>query len=159
MLRKLTAGMFAVALIFLVLGCSGDKTSAKKEDSKKGDDAKKADDSKKGEEAGEGGEGEALTKETVKWMNDLSETLDGVKDKASAEKVKTKLEELADKGKELKERSKKLANLPKEQQEALKKKYEADILKATGKMQAAMLKLQGNPDAKKVLDPILQKLQ
>ena len=35
MLRKLTAGMFAVALVFLVLGCSGDKTSGKKEDSKK----------------------------------------------------------------------------------------------------------------------------
>ena len=36
MLRKLTAGMFAVALVFLVLGCSGDKSSGKKEDGKKG---------------------------------------------------------------------------------------------------------------------------
>jgi len=158
MLRKLTAGMFAVALIFLVLGCSGDKTSAKKEDSKKGDDAKKADDTKKGEEAG-GGEAEALTKETVKWMNDLTEALEGVKDKASAEKAKTRLEELADKGKDIKERSKKLANLTKEQQEALKKKFEAEVTQATTKMQAAMGKLAGNPEAMKVLDPVFKKLQ
>src|SRR5262245_49665763 len=37
MLRKLTAATFAGALVCLVVGCSGDKSSGKKADDKKGD--------------------------------------------------------------------------------------------------------------------------
>jgi hypothetical protein len=38
MLSKRTAGMFAVVFVFLVLGCSGDKSTGKKADDKKGDE-------------------------------------------------------------------------------------------------------------------------
>jgi hypothetical protein len=155
MLRKLTAGMFAVALIFLVLGCSGDKSTAKKEKEGdgKGGDAKAGD--PKGGDAG-GGEASALMKDSIGLMNEYAEIIEGVKDKDTAEKAKGKFDDLEKKFKDLGDRLKK-AKPTKEQMKSLEEKFKDDMEKAQKRMIDASKKLK--PDMAKIILPATEKLQ
>src|SRR5262249_12397140 len=117
MLRKLTAGLFAVALIFLILGCSGDKSSAKKEDGKKSEDGKKG-----GDGSGEGLD--STMKDTMNLQVEYVEILEGIKNKDDIAKAKSKVEDLQKKATAIGERMKQhMKDLKPE--EALKKFGEA----------------------------------
>ncbi len=127
MLRKLTAGMFAGALIFLVLGCSGG-SSQKKEDKKE--------DAKDGDSLG------SIMKDNIKLDNEYAEVLEGIKSKDDVAKAKSMVDALQKKKNDIGERMKKqLKDVKKE--EAVKKvlevakKYEDDGKKADDRLNKA----------------------
>src|SRR5262245_40850006 len=88
MLRKLTAGMFALALVFLVLGCSGDtKKDSKKDDGKKDSNGKKDGD-------GSGDSLDSCMKDALSLQVEYVEILEGIKNKDDVAKAKPKVEDL-----------------------------------------------------------------
>jgi uncharacterized lipoprotein YehR (DUF1307 family) len=94
---------------------------------------------------------DSLTKDTIKFMNDMSDVLEKIKSKEDAEKYKGDLEKLAKRAKDMEERGKKLKinDLPKEKLEELQKKYKDEMEKALARLKSAE---KGVPaDAKKVI--------
>src|SRR5262245_42908495 len=158
MLRKLTVGLFALAVICLSLGCSGDTKKTEKKESGK----------QEGGGGGGGGGGdaalaehEAVTKDMIVVLNEYAVVLESAKDKKSAEKAKDNLDDIDKRFKEVGERAKKLKDKEptKEQQKALETKFKADLEAATKKMGEASMKLAKHPEAAKILAPAVPKIQ
>jgi hypothetical protein len=138
--KRLTAGVLALAVAFLLAGTglAEDKADPKPEKDTP----------------------EQFMKDAIKLMNDTADVLETIKDKDSAVKVKPKLLVLAKASKEIEKRGKKLKieSLPKEEQEALQKKYNDAIQKAFGRLIAVMGKL-NDPEVKKILQDVQKEAQ
>jgi hypothetical protein len=84
-----------------------------------------------------GGSPDSLAKEELGIFNDISATLEGVKDDASADAAIPKLEKQAD---QLASVMKKIKELSPEQQKKITEKYQAEIQKTMARMMEAMMK-------------------
>jgi len=135
MLRRLTVGVFALALAFLVAGpgFADDKADPKPEKDTP----------------------DQFMKDAIKLVGELADNLEKVKDKASAEKAKPKLVDLLRRLKKLDERGRKVISaLPKEEQQALQKKYKDDLEKVSRRFAAEGARIGKDPDLQAVLKDI-----
>lgn len=94
---------------------------------------------------------DAVAREGVATLKELSKTLEGVKDEASAKAASPRLNELADRMERLKERSDKLGKPSKETEEALKQKYQSEMQAVLPSLMGSMMRLAFNPNVAKHL--------
>ncbi len=136
MLKRLTAGVLALAVALLLAGNGfADDKPAKDKPEKETPDQ--------------------FMKEAIKLMGEFADAFEKIKDKDSAEKAKPKLVDLTKRFKKLDVRGRKiLTALPKEDQEALEKKYKPEIAKVSKRLLGAMSKALEDPEARKVLADI-----
>ncbi len=87
--------------------------------------------------------------DTIGALNDLTEVLKDVKDKASAEAAKPKIEKIVARAKDLQKEGEAMEKeMSKEENEALEKEYKPQVEKAVAAMQAEMMRIgQAAPDA------------
>jgi hypothetical protein len=141
MLKRLTAGVFALAVAFLLAGTgfADDKPTKDKPDPPKPEKLTP----------------DLLMKDAIKLMGEFADTFEKIKDKASAEKAKPKLVDLTKRFKKLNEQGRKIVDaLPKEEQEALQKKYKDDLEKVTKRLIAETGRLNKDPEIQAVLKEV-----
>src|SRR5262245_49580989 len=127
----------ALLLIALAVGCGGKKDTA---DTSKKDTTPKA----------SGETFEAIIKDTLKTMDEMTVVFEGIKDKATAEKAKPKIKELLEKAKAQKEAFQKLGK-PSEAQVKELANLMQDAQKADKKLEEAKDKAMKNKDVEAVL--------
>jgi hypothetical protein len=97
---------------------------------------------------------EAVLKDTIKTMDEITEVCESIKDESSAKAAKPKLEKLAEKMKDIKKRADKLGDPKGDKKEALEKKYKDDLLKSALKMAVAIQKASTVPGGKDAIKPL-----
>ena len=96
---------------------------------------------------------DAVGEAMMKTMEQMSQVLVKVTDKASAQKARPQLEKLVKKGKEMSEKMKELEKtMTQEQKDALEKKFRARAEKIMDSMGPAMMKIMTDPEIAKELE-------
>jgi cytochrome c556 len=84
---------------------------------------------------------DAVTRDMLSTMKELSAVVKGVKDEASVQEAVTRLEALADRMKALKKRSDTLGQAPKEVDNSLRTKYEQEFRAASDSVRRNLAQL------------------
>jgi len=96
----------------------------------------------------------------VSLMNRLADTLDTVKDKASAEAAKDKLKAIGTEMKEMKARMDKLGKPSEAKEKELKEKYEKELTAATTRIMGASMKIAAaGPEAAEILKDVMNDMK
>ena len=101
---------------------------------------------------------EDVARDAIGTMNEFSAVLAKITDKASAEKHVKELEALSAKMKATKAQMEKMGEPSKEAEEAMKKKYDADMQAAMQKMMQESIRISQNPEIMAVVQPVLEKM-
>jgi cytochrome c556 len=103
---------------------------------------------------------EKVTEDMISVMNRMGDTLEGIKDKATAEAAKDKLKSLGDEMSAIKARMEKVAKPGGDAEKALKEKYEKDLEAAMKKMGGAMMKVAAaGPEAQEVVKGVMEQFK
>ncbi len=96
--------------------------------------------------------------EMIESMEELTEVVGTIKDKASAEEAKPKIEKLKEKMDELEEEANKLKEeMSDEEKKKFEEKYKEKGLEAVGKLLKEMMRVSLIPGVKEALDGVLDK--
>jgi hypothetical protein len=90
-------------------------------------------------------------------MTSMTGVLEGVTDKATAEKAKPELKSLTEKAEVIKARADKLGEPSQEEEEAMKAKYGPQMEAVGSKMMAQMMRLMAKPEAMAVIQQSMSK--
>jgi ketopantoate reductase len=101
---------------------------------------------------------EDVARDAIGTMNEFAGVLAKCTDKASAEKHKGELEAIATKMKEQKAKMEKMGAPSKEDEEAMKKKLDADMQAAMQKMMQEAMRISQNQEVMAVVGPVLEKM-
>lgn len=101
---------------------------------------------------------EALANESIDLMEDFTDSLAKIDDKASAQKQAGELERLVAKMKDVQARMEKLGDPSEEQGAELAQKLEQGMGAAMQKMTKELMRIGSNPEIMSVVGPLLEKL-
>lgn len=108
---------------------------------------------------GGGDEYSATASDMIDTLNDLNQVMDGVTDKASAEKAVPQLEKIAARMKTIEARVEELGDPPADVQKALEEQYQEPMEQAMNKMLEHMGRIMFDPEINAVLQPVFNDLQ
>ena len=102
---------------------------------------------------------ESLAKESLAYMNEFAEILEGVNDVDSAKAAGPKLEALGEKFAALKRRSDILGEPTPEQKKAIQEKFEKELYGPMFRLTGASMKIISNPEIKTIMEEPMKKIQ